>query len=143
MVKKRLNKEKKIDFSRFKAKLGTINKEQPSTLYLTGKGYFTPMNESDKYNLGIIGVENHIRHQINGIISKNKLLDRNYILNLEIADKRIQYKKKSYMFFQIFFHQTNPKPIRFSDIVPLVNDDMKKILSGVEDAFQEKQFKLL
>lgn len=142
-MQKRLNKEKKIDYPRFHAKIGTINKEQPNTIYLTGRGYFTPQNELDKYNLGIVGVENGIREHINKIVSQNSILSNNYILNLEIADKRIQYGKKSYMFFQVFFHQTNKQPLGFGNIVPMVNNDMKEILSGVEKAFQDKHFNLL
>ena len=54
---KRLNVEKSIENTVFKTKIGTVNRLNPTSLYVTGKAYISPMEEDADYEDKVDGLK--------------------------------------------------------------------------------------
>lgn len=122
-MSKRLNVEKKIENAPFSAKIGTVNRLNPVSIYVTGKMYITPTENLPDYGDSI----KKLKTDLNGILRRftgnNDFLNKEYISNLEVAKNGIKYGKNSYLFFQLFFSQ------KFSNDICKNMDEIKKILS--------------
>jgi len=98
---KKINSEVKIDSPFFKSKWGTIDKKNPSIIYLEIGTYISPSKESD-YSSAIKTIEKNMKSIVgNRIYLSHGDYKPNFIFTTDVADSRISPGKKSYMTFQL------------------------------------------
>ena len=122
-MSKRLNVEKRIKNAPFSAKIGTVDRLNPASLYVTGKMYITPKENRSDYGESIKQIKTNLDRILRRFTGNNTFLNRDYISNLEVAKNGIKYGKNSYLFFQIIFSQ------KFSNEVCKNMDEINKILT--------------
>ena len=110
-----------VDNDIFKIKIGTVDKKNPKTVYYECGTFIEPKENKETYKEDVEFFEKRLKeiakkltHSINPDSSSDKLFDKNYIVNFEIAEDRIAVNKKSYLSFQIFLKQINN--LSFEDI---------------------------
>lgn len=127
----------------FKLKIGTINKKQPTTFYVEGGTFITPVNEDDderSYKERMAAVYNEMAKGIQRIVSENGLR-KDFIANIDVADERMRVGKKTYLTFQYYLRQ-NKELIPFSEIVEDGTDYTKIVLDRLEYSLKKNGFAL-
>ena len=127
----------------FKLKIGTINKKQPTTFYVEGGTFITPVEEDDderSYKDKIAAVYNEMAKGIQRIVSENGLR-KDFIANIDVADERMKTGKKTYFTFQYYLRQ-NKELIPFAEIVEDGTDYTKAVLDMLEYSLKENGFAL-
>ena len=126
----------------FKIKIGTVNKKCPSTFYVEGGTFITPVDKDDvvpyKEKMGIIYKE--MTQGIRCIVSE-KHLKQDFIANIDVADERMKVGKKTYFTFQYFLKQ-DAEPISFVEITENSNEFTNEVLERIEYSLKENGFAL-
>ena len=137
---KRLNLEKKLDYGLFSAKLGTSNRYDPESFYVTGKAYITPKsdNEDMKTNLSLAEID--MRHKIGYFARTNGFTNKDYIFNFEVSENGLKMGKNSYIFFQLFLTQN--KVSTLNDIKTEFSDILKPVVYGIRESLVTHGFKI-
>lgn len=110
---KKINSEIIIPNSSFKLLIGTMDKKNPSNVYIEGGVFVEPLYDND-YKEALLQVEKRYKLAVDNI--KKHTIDINSsarvfdgkamtIKIFEIADNRLQKGKKSYLSFQFFLKQ--------------------------------------
>ena len=127
----------------FKLKIGTINKKKPTTFYVEGGTFITPVEDVDDgltYKEKMVEVQNAMCNGIT-VMRAGKNLCRNYIANIDVADERMKAGKKTYFTFQYYLQQDGElKP--FSDIVADSKSYTDEVLAKIEYSLKENGFAL-
>lgn len=108
---KRLNVEKTINGNSFKTKIGSVNRLNPVSIYISGKTYISPINDGEDYNELINLLDTDLKSILRRFTRTNDFLNRNFISNLEVPKNGLKYGKNTYMFFQLFFSQNFSNPV--------------------------------
>ena len=135
--------EVSIENPYFKLKIGTINKKKPTTFYVEGGTFITPVENDDderSYKERMAAVYNEMAKGIQRIVSENGLR-KDFIANIDVADERMRVGKKTYFTFQYYLRQ-NRELIPFAEIVEDGNDYTKVVLDVLEYSLKENGFAL-
>lgn len=111
---KRLNKEYKLNVcSRISLKYGSVNKDDPRVVYISGKCWVSP-NETLDYEAAIKRLEKHTRKNISSFMADNVNFDGKYILDFDISTDSMTPRKKKFLSFDIYLLQleANKKPLK-------------------------------
>jgi hypothetical protein len=127
----------------FKLKIGTINKKKPTTFYVEGGTFITPVDVVDDgltYKDRMAVVQDAMCKGI-VLMKDGKNLRRNYIANIDVADERMKVGKKTYFTFQYYLQQDGElKP--FSDIVENSGAYTNIVLDEIAYSLKENGFAL-
>ena len=142
-MQKSICSEVSLENPYFKLKIGTIDKKRPTTFYVEGGTFITPVEECDEevsYGERIKLVYKDMAKGIQRIVSENKL-KHDFIANIDVADERMRVGKKSYFTFQYYLKQ-NGEPISFNDIAAGGDEYTKTVLDLLEYSLKENGFAL-
>lgn len=103
---KRLGIEKKFEDDGFKIKVGTLNREKPTSVYIETGVFITPFQQKDEYKEDTDFMEKSINDNIKNFINQNPIFEKNYICSVEIPYERMKIGKKSYLSVQCHLKQT-------------------------------------
>lgn len=139
---KRLNVEKTINGNSFKTKIGSVNRLNPSSIYISGKTYISPMNEGEDYNELISLLDTDLKAILRRFTRANDFLNRNFISNLEVPKNGLKYGKNTFMFFQLFFSQnfSNPVCVDMETIREKMSPWINEALNEFENKIRERGF---
>lgn len=142
MKQERLNSEKKINHSFFKVKLGTINKNNPSTVYVNGSVFISPLLNKENYDYDI----NEIKKNFNKIIKKqlntNNLFSNKFICDFDVRTSGIKPNKKSFLSFQYHLKQNTLNIMKLDLLKRNANEMITLILNELEENIIEHDFSL-
>lgn len=128
----------------FKLKIGTINKKKPTTFYVEGGTFITPVEEVDE-DLSFKDKMNNVYKAMNQGIMKltaeTNNVQNSFIANIDVADERMKVGKKTYFTFQYYLHQDG-EPISFSEITENGEKYTKTVLDNIEYSLKENGFAL-
>ena len=102
----------------FKLKIGTINKKKPTTFYVEGGTFITPVDEIDEdlsFKDKMNNVYKAMSQGIMRLTAETKNVQKSFIANIDVADERMKVGKKTYFTFQYYLHQDG-EPVSFSEI---------------------------
>ena len=139
---KRLNVEKTINGNSFKTKIGSVNRLNPASIYISGKTYISPMNEGEDYNELISLLDTDLKAILRRFTRANDFLNRNFISNLEVPKNGLKYGKNTFMFFQLFFSQnfSNPVCVDMETIREKMSPWINEALNEFENKIRERGF---
>ena len=135
---KRLNVEKTINGNSFKTKIGSVNRLNPASIYISGKTYISPMNEGEDYNELINLLDADLKAILRRFTRANDFLNRNFISNLEVPKNGLKYGKNTFMFFQLFF--SNPVCGDMETIREKMSPWINEALNEFENKIHERGF---
>lgn len=130
----------------FKLKIGTINKKKPTTFYVEGGTFITPVEDEDddrSYKEKMAMVYKAMARGIEEmrLTGKKKNLEKNFIANIDVADERMKTGKKTYFTFQYYLRQ-NGEIVPFAEIAEDGEEYTKKVLERIEYSLKENGFAL-
>lgn len=127
----------------FKLKIGTINKKKPTTFYIEGGTFITPVDEDDciSYKDKMDLVYKDMTKGLILLTGEAKNIQKTFIANIDVADERMKVGKKTYFTFQYYLHQ-NGEPIPFSEIAENGDKYTKVVLDKIEYSLKENGFAL-
>lgn len=127
----------------FKLKIGTINKKKPTTFYIEGGTFITPVDVDDNisYKDKMDLVYKDMTRGLLLLTGEAKNIQKTFIANIDVADERMKIGKKTYFTFQYYLHQTG-EPLPFSEITENGEKYTKVVLDKIEYSLKENGFAL-
>ena len=125
----------------FKLKIGTINKKKPTTFYVEGGTFITPVDEDMSFKDRMNNVYDDMTKGIMVLTSEAKNIQHSFIANIDVADERMKVGKKTYFAFQYYLHQDG-EPVPFTEITENGDKYTKTVLDRIEYSLKENGFAL-
>lgn len=134
--------EIEIPNPKLKIKWGTIDKKNPSSIYLEIGTYITPKEKDEDYVQKIKEINKAGKALTNDILNRTTLLNSPFIFITDVADTRVAYNKKSYMTFQIHFARKKDEeaPKNFKGIVGEIDTQWKTAYEQYQNLIEENGF---
>ena len=102
---KRFNKEYNLTkYGSIQMKLGTINKDDPKVIYVSGRCWLTPNIELDFKGV-FEEIKKNINKKVKSVIADDDRFSNKFISNFDINPESFVLNKKKYFAFDIFFRQ--------------------------------------
>lgn len=133
---KRLNVERTLNNRTFKTKIGSVNRLNPISIYVSGKAYISPVEELDSYDETIDLLDHDLKAILRRFTAGTPFVNKVFISNLEVPKNGLKYGKNTYLFFQLFFSQNFNNPVCKS--IDKIKENMAPGLSTVFEEFQNK-----
>lgn len=100
---KAIMSERSIKSDFFKIKLGTLDKKNPTTMYLEAGTYITPVTEIESYKSEIIAIEKEMKMKTKELFSLLSAIDKEFILVTDVAISRISPDRGTHYTVQVHF----------------------------------------
>ena len=136
----RLNAERKVSTNIFDVKIGTINRLNPMAVYIEGKGFITPNEESEDYSLPISNIKHTFKKAINDGLNKNRWFDKRFILDFDVATNGIKLTKNSFLTFQVTLKQKSVEPLQLKVLKEKVQPFISDIVDTLGESIETNNF---
>lgn len=139
---KRLNVERTLENKTFKTKIGSVNRLNPVSFYISGKAYISPVEELESYDEVVDLLDHDLKTILKRFTAGNTFVNKVFISNLEVPKNGLKYGKNTYMFFQLFFSQNFSKPMykNIEKIKENMSPGIDCVLREFEDKIHERGF---
>ena len=126
----------------FKLKIGTINKKNPTTFYVEGGTFITPVEDDGiTYKDKMANVYRAMSLGLMRLTGETKNIQPSFIANIDVADERMKVGKKTYFTFQYYLKQSE-EPVSFAEITENGEKYTKVVLEKIEYSLKENGFAL-
>jgi len=138
----RLNKEIKIDACKnINLKYGSVNKNDPQVIYVSGKMWICPTYDGD-FNEPINLVYNNFRKELNSILRKSVVFDSKHILDFDINPINLIKNKKKFFSISFFVKQKSEKLINLKNMKNLISSNFGYLFKNLERDLIENEFEV-
>lgn len=140
-MQKNICSEVSLENPYFKVKIGTINKKNPTTFYVEGGTFITPVEDDGiSYKEKMVLIYKEMAKGIHRLVAE-KHLKHDFIANIDVAEDRMKVGKKTYFTFQYFLKQGS-ETIPFTDITENGGEYTETVLETLEYILKENGFVL-
>jgi hypothetical protein len=138
---KRTNKEFSLSENcPFNVKIGTIDKNNPSVIYINGHGWIKPTSEMN-YGKIMNMVERRFEKKLMERIGKtNGFLD-DYIMNFESCPNYMKIDKKTFINFEAYIKQKKDC-IKIEDVRDKLTVPLKNLANDLVDIVSDENFEM-
>lgn len=137
---KRLNKEYKLDVCKhISLKYGTVNKNNPQVVYVSGKCWVSPLKQMDYANV-INGIEKDMRKNIKNFLIDGVNFDNKYILDFDISIDKLLPNEKKFLSFDFYLRQNEKNKKDIADLKDIFNSKISTIANNLVYMFKENDF---
>jgi hypothetical protein len=138
----RLNKEIKIDTCKnINLKYGSVNKNDPQVIYVSGKMWICPTYDGD-FNEPINLVYNNFRKELNSILRNSVAFDSKHILDFDINPINLVKNKKKFFSISFFIKQKSEKLINLKNMKNLISSNFGYLFKNLERDLIENEFEV-
>lgn len=139
---KRLNVERALNNKVFRTRIGSVNRLNPVSIYISGKAYISPTQETDNYDDSIDLLDADLKTILKQYTANNTFVNKVFISNLEVPKNGLKYGKNTYLFFQLFFSQNFSNPVckNIDKIREIMSPGISDVLSQFESKIYERGF---
>lgn len=114
-----------VDSKEGKLKIGTIDKKNPSVMFIEGGFYIMPLASKDNYKNDVNIIKKELKEIIKENINNSSFYKPEHMFFIEFGDEKIVFNKKTYFTFQIFL---KPKSEilgnkGFVDLMKIINNN--------------------
>lgn len=138
----RLNKEIKLNNCKnINLKYGSINKNDPQVIYVSGKMWLCPTydgNYSEQVNL----VYNSFKRKLNFALSNSVVFDKKHILDFDLNPDNLIKNKKKFVSISFFLKQKGDKLINLNNIRNIISTNFGYLFKELEDELIENEFEV-
>lgn len=139
MAKKKLNKELKLkNVNNFRITLGTINRENPKVVYVTGKAWAIPPELEDA-EYAVDTIKKTLRNSVRNEVSMDLNIDKRYIIDFGLKADSIIPNRRKFISFELLFRQNEVKDIR--ELTDSFQNKMERITENLSNKMKEFDFK--
>jgi len=100
---KTIMSEKSVDSNFFKIKIGTLDKKNPTTMYLDAGTYITPNDYKDNYKNDIVSIEKQMKLKLKEMFKTLPAIKDDFLLVTDVAVNRISPERGTHLTVQLFF----------------------------------------
>lgn len=137
---KRLNKEYKLDVCKhISMKYGTVNKNNPQVVYVSGKCWVSPLKQMDYANV-VNGIEKNMRKNIKTFLVDGVNFEDKYILDFDVNVENILPNEKKFLSFDFYLRQNESNKKSLTDLKDTLNGKISTIANNLVYMFKENDF---
>ena len=137
---KRLNKEYKLDVCKhISMKYGTVNKNNPQVVYVSGKCWVSPLKQMDYANV-VNGIEKNMRKNIKTFLVDGVNFENKYILDFDVNVENILPNEKKFLSFDFYLRQNESNKKSLTDLKDTFNGKISTIANNLVYMFKENDF---
>ena len=137
---KRLNKEYKLDVCKhINLKYGTVNKNNPQVVYVSGKCWISPLRKMD-YEQVFSSIESNMRKNIKTFLIDGINFDKRYILDFDINIDSLCPNEKKFLSFDFYLRQNEDNKKELSKLKDMFNSKISTIANNLVYMFKENDF---
>lgn len=138
---KKISSEISLSSPELKIKWGTIDKKNPTSIYLEIGTYISPTENYDDYTTNIKNIDKSSRDIIKRKVNGDNKFRKDFIFVTDVADSRISYNKRSFISFQIHLLKGKTySPVTFKTMVSEVGNEWSDVYSDIEKTIEENGF---
>jgi len=138
----RLNKEIKLNNCKnISLKYGSVNKNDPQVIYVTGKMWVCPTYDGD-FNEPINFVYNSFKKELTKILRNSKIFEHRHILDFDLNSENLIKNKKKYFSITFFIKQKSEKLINLNNIKNIISSDFGYLFNELENNLIENEFEV-
>ena len=139
---KRLNKEYKLDVcNHISLKYGTVNKDNPQVIYVSGKCWVCPKSEMN-YGPRINMIEKEMKRHIKTFLMDGINFENKFILDFDINIDGISPKKKKFLSFDFYLKQNEKNKKQLKDLKELLERKVSTISNNLVYLFRDNNFEI-
>ena len=139
---KRLNKEYKLDVCKhISLKYGTVNRNNPQVVYISGKCWVSPLKEMN-YNDVIDEIEKEMKKNIKTFFIDDVNFINKFILDFDINTDNLIPKEKKFLSFDFYLRQNEKNKKQLSDLKDLFSRKVSTIANNLVYMFKENNFSI-
>ena len=137
---RRLNKEYKLDVcNHISLKYGTVNKNNPQVVYVSGKCWISPLKQMDYANV-INSIEKGMRKNIKNFLTDGINFENKYILDFDISVDNLSINEKKFLSFDFYLRQNEKNKKDIADLKDIFNRKISTIANNLVYMFKENDF---
>lgn len=138
----RLNKEIKINCcENIALKYGSINKNDPQVIYLSGKMWICPTYEGD-FETPFYIVKNNFKRELSKALKNSVTFDSKYILDFDINPENLVCNKKKFCSVSMFLKQKQEKLVNLNNMKNLIVSNFGYLFRDLENELIENDFEI-
>ena len=138
----RLNKEIKIDTCKnINLKYGSVNKNDPQVIYVTGKMWICPTYDGD-FNESINLIYNKFRKELSSILRNSVIFDSKHILDFDVNPVNLVRNKKKFFSISFFVRQKSDNLINLKNMKNLISSNFGYLFKNLERDLIENEFEV-
>lgn len=139
---KRFNKEYKLDVcNHISLKFGSVNKDNPQVIYVSGKCWILPTKEMD-YQHRISSIERQFKEKIRTFFLDNENFDDKLILDFDINTDGLSPRKKKFLSFDFYLRQNERNKKSLTDLKAVVSRRTSTVSNNLVYLFKENNFQI-
>ena len=139
---KRLNKEYKLDVCKhISLKYGTVNRNNPQVVYVSGKCWVSPLKEMN-YSDVIDEIEKEMKKNIKTFFIDDVNFINKFILDFDINTDNLIPKEKKFLSFDFYLRQNEKNKKQLSDLKDLFSRKVSTITNNLVYMFKENNFSI-
>lgn len=137
---KRLNKEYKLDVcNHVIVKYGSVNKDNPQVIYVSGKCWVSPKYQMD-YEYVISGIEKEMKKSIKlFLIDEINFINR-FILDFDINTDKFNIGDKKFLSFDFYLRQNDSDVKKLKDLKEMLSNKVSTVVNNLVYLFKENGF---
>ena len=138
----RLNKEIKLNSCKnISLKFGSVNKNDPQVIYVSGKMWICPTYDGD-FNEPIEIVYSKFKKELSKILRNSSIFESKHILDFDLNPENLVRDKKKFFSITFFVKQKSEKIINLNNIKNIVSSDFSYLFSDLENDLIENEFEI-
>jgi hypothetical protein len=139
---KRLKKEYSLDVcNHIVLKYGTVNRDNPQVIYISGKCWVSPKDEMD-YGKTISEIERNMRKNIKNLLMDGINFEKKFILDFDINVDGLAPYRKRFLSFDFYLRQNEKNKKDLSLLKPLLSGKVSTISNNLVYSFRENNFQI-
>ena len=136
----RLNKEYKLDVcNHISLKYGTVNRNNPQVVYISGKCWVSPQREMNYADV-IDNIEKGMKRNIKSFLIDGINFDNRFILDFDINTDGLIPKEKKFLSFDFYLRQNEKNKKQLSELNDLFKRKVSTIANNLVYSFKENDF---
>lgn len=140
MVIKRLKREYGLDINNnVVVKYGTLDKENPKVVYVTCKGYITPIEKFD-YDSAIDDIINCFKKKLRHTLRKSIYFENKFICDFDLKSVTMEYNKKNYFMVEFYVRQLNNNIVGIKEVDKYLIETFSHNINDLIKQFNDNTF---
>ena len=137
---KRFNKEYKLDVcNHISLKYGTVNRNNPQVVYISGKCWVSPQREMNYADV-IDNIEKGMKRNIKSFLIDGINFDNRFILDFDINTDGLVPREKKFLSFDFYLRQNEKNKKQLSELNDLFKRKVSTIANNLVYSFKENDF---
>lgn len=137
---KTITSEKRINSNSFKIKIGTLDKKNPTTMYIDAGTYILPKEEKESYKHDIASLERHLRTLTRNTFKAIDSVSDDFLLVTDVALSRISTERTTHFTIQLYFNPIKEDKTTFSQLCKQYTSLGRKYFSSYKEIFENHGF---